>query len=71
MGRRGRRREPLEGVAAPGIVPGAGAAADAEVGVDEREDDPGRDYERADRGQQVERVEPVGRVDASLGSKYL
>src|SRR4029079_18118842 len=50
---RRREREPLQGVAAPRVVAGLGAVLAAGHGVDDRQQDPDREDEDADRGDHV------------------
>src|SRR3954452_14789670 len=68
--RRGRGREPLQGLAAPWVVPSGCPAVDPEIGVDDGEHDAERQHERSDRRDQVERVQ-VLRVDRAAGLEEL
>src|SRR4051812_38270869 len=68
VGRGRRRREPLERLAAPGIVAGPDAAARREIGVDERQYDADGEDEGADRrdqvvGVQAHRVDRIARLE--------
>ena len=67
---RRREREPLERVAAPGVVPGRGAALAAEDRVDQGHQDPGGEDEGADRGDQVVGVD-AGPVEELVGVDHL
>src|SRR4051794_40925182 len=69
-GRGGGGRGPFEGLAAPWVVPRGCAAADPEIGVDDREHDAERQHERSDRRDQVERVQ-VLRIDRIAGLEEL
>src|ERR1700759_3488645 len=51
--RGGREGEPLERVALPRIVTGAGAALDRGDGVDQDQDHPDEEDQHPDRGEQV------------------